>query len=144
MGTELIGTDYIRAIGGIATIMRECEPGSFVGVVEKHAKKTVPEDAGPVMSDNESFDDTKQSPKRLALKFMQSELEKLFDAPKTAVREDGERCPYRCVRYYSVRGFGQIVAKPIRYCTAFRRHEFRRDRNSYARRRPDKRNAHRC
>jgi hypothetical protein len=74
-GTELIGTDYIKPDDG--AIMRETEPGRFEA--KRDNSRTVSEDTGPVIGDMESFDDTKESPKRIALKFMQSELEGIFD-----------------------------------------------------------------
>jgi hypothetical protein len=68
-GTELIATDYIRAVDG--AVMRECETGWFEA--KRGNSPTVSEDTGPLIGDMESFDDTKESPEYVSLKWAWSE-----------------------------------------------------------------------
>jgi hypothetical protein len=64
--------------GGIGSF--NAVPGSFeVKRDTKRDNSAAPSEDGSVIGDTESFHDTKESPKRIGLKFMQSRLEKLFD-----------------------------------------------------------------
>jgi hypothetical protein len=97
-GTELIGTDYIRVIGDERCHMRERprHSGKFFGIRRLSTKEVLEADTGPVMGDMVSPDDIKESPKRVSLKYVQSELEKHFDKepPEDAEDDTGRYSAY--------------------------------------------------